>query len=347
MEQLSKLHIYSLGKAAVNKERSSNKLIIVPLEHMLMVDGEISINSTNVDVTGTDGLGQTYATSMTTDYTIEADWLPLSPGGYQQTAPDIRRDERVLIWRFADSNNFFWTETGLDNHLRKLETVCQMYSDTTDEEDQVLNPNNSYVYTLSTHEGHVTFTTANTNGEPTRWAFQLNTKDGTFLLTEDNKNEVFIDAVNTYILITNADKSMMEFDKEDIRITCNRDLTITCGRDMEVNVGNNMTVNVANDQSITVGNNQDWNVASNVTGNVGSNYDITVGGNYTLKASDVAVTSPNSSFSGNVSVGGNCTVSGNISSGGNATVSGNLNASGKISGMQVSSSSPMSAPAYL
>jgi len=331
-KQASKLTIYSLGKVATNKALDSDEIEVIPIEHLLLIDGNIGSNLTTTTVTGTDADWQAYGSAMTTDNVIKARWLPLD-NGYQQTSPDVRRDERVLLWRFGDSNDFYWTSLGLDNHLRRLETVVHMYSDTKDEKQMALTQDNSYVHTISTHEGHVTFTTSNENGEPTRWLFQLNTKEGTFLIAEDNGNEVFIDAVNTYISVLNADKSWLELDKVDIRMTCENDMLLKCGNDMTIDVGNDMT--------ITVGNNQTFNIGNNVDGTVGSNYTLNVSSNYSLTASDVSVSSPNSSFSGNVSIGGN------LSTSGNATTGGNIQAGGIVQAAQVTSAAPMKAPAYL
>ena len=291
----SKLHIYSLGKAAENKPLSENRLMVIPIEHLMLLDGELKSEPTENEKEGVDATGQHYSVSATTDNAIEADWLPYN-GGYQMTAPDVRRDERVLIWRFADSDEFYWTPLGLDNHLRKLETMSFMVSGTRDEEEEELSPDNSYVFTISTHEGHISLTTSKANEEATCWAMQFNTKDGRFLLTEENGNEVEIHGIDNYISLLNADKTHVELDRRDIRIFCENDFrleaqnsiyikTKTFTTDCDTYTLNCESSYELNCQTMTV--NADSSVKINTA-------------NLTVKSDSNTFDTPNSTFTGSV-----------------------------------------------
>lgn len=288
----SYLQIYSLGKAAANKPRDTNLLRVTPMEKMVLLDGAIASKPTELEIEGQDADGQAYNTMIQTDNALEADWFPMS-AGYQQTAPDIRRGELVILWRFGDSNQLYWTPAGLDNHLRKLETVTFMLSGTTDEEDETLSADNSYVFTASTHDGILSMTTSKANNEALIWAMQLNTREGRFIFTDENLNEIEIDGVNHFISIKNADNSRLELDKTNINMHCDDHFTLNAG------------------QSITI---------------TTKTFDVTCD-TYTLKASDsitmqtgtMTVTSdsntfntPESKFTGNVTCVGLTATRGNI-----------------------------------
>lgn len=328
----SQLHIYSLGKAAVNKELGESLLRVIPLEYTILADGELTSKLTEVEVDGVDSTGTHYSTSATTDNAIEADWLPMD-GGYQQTAPDVRRDERVLIWRFGDSNRFFWTPLGLDNHLRKLETVTLMFSGTQDEAEEEMSPDNSYVFTVSTHEGHITLTTSVANEELTRWALQFNTREGRFILTEENGNEFFIDAANSYISLTNADHSKIELDRRDIRIHCDDHFLLEAGQSITMRTKTFKieceTYELVASQSIRMQT---------------QSFDIETG-TFQLQSDSSTFNTPNSTFSGNVSVGGNLGVTGDFtSSGSSANIAGVSISSGTINCQTVNASVRVNAP---
>ena len=233
----SSFQIYSLAKVAEHKERDSNMIQAIPIEQMLLGEGGIGSNPTAIEVGGTDADGRHYNTATMTDRAISADWLPQS-GGYQMTAPDVRKGERVLLWRMADSETIYWSALGFDNHLRRGETVVMMFSATEEEvenpDEFQLNHENAYVLTVSTHDGHFTLTTSKQMDEPTAWAIQLNTKEGKFLVTEENGNEVEIDGVNSYLNLLNADKSQIELDRRDIRMFCEDNFSLKAGKTVHI-----------------------------------------------------------------------------------------------------------------
>lgn len=230
----SEFRIHGLGKVAENKKPSSTTIMVVPIDKLTMLDGEIKSNPTVVESEGTDADGKPYVSSATVDNTYEADWLPFS-GGYQMTAPDVRRGERVLLWRMADSEDIYWTPLGLDNDLRKLETVVTMLSATADESDTEQTADNSYCFTASSHEKILSLSTSKANGEPTSWAIQLNTGTGTLIVTEDDGHEISINVPEKQILLINADKSAVVIDKQDISFICDNDLDMTAANSVTVN----------------------------------------------------------------------------------------------------------------
>jgi len=226
---VSSFKIYSLGKVAENKVRSENKIKVTPFEPLNMLDGEIKSNPEQLEVEGTDAAGEQYTSSITTDNTLEADWWPFSPGN-QATAPDVRRGETVLLWRLGDSNEFYWMALGLDNDLRKLETVVMMYSATQDEAEETLTADNSYVLTVSSHDKLLSLSTSKANGEYTRWNAQFNLADGRFIITEDNGHEISIDVPERQIVLLNPDMSRIVIDKTNIDMYCDDDFSMTAGK---------------------------------------------------------------------------------------------------------------------
>ena len=223
-ENKSNFHIYSLGIVAMNKKLDEKVILVTPIEDLMMLDGELVSNQTETTATGVDAQGKTYTTKVTTDRAIEALWLPW--GSNRHTPPDVRRGERVLLFKFSGNNQFFWKELGWDDHLRRLETVVYQWSDIQDEDKNPLELENNYSLEVSTHLGQVTLRTAKANGEYCLYAFQIDAKNGKVTLTDDLGNTVTLDSANTKIELINALKSKVVLDKQKILAHADDSITL-------------------------------------------------------------------------------------------------------------------------
>lgn len=246
----SKLQLYSWGVAAENKPANTNKLKVTPTEPFSLSEGEIKAKPEILTATGSKPDGTPYEVPVVSDQAIEAMWLPLDSGN-RYTAPDIRRGERVVLWRFADLDRFFWTPAGLDNHLRRLETAVFAFSGVTPETEDATLPENCYYLEVSTHQKTVTFQTSDKNGEFCRYVFQFNTKDGTVLLSDDIGNEIEVDSRSNRIELTNADKTFVKLERRSVTVKANdvtidaKDTKITGNVDIKGNVKIGGTLEIA------------------------------------------------------------------------------------------------------
>ena len=212
--QTSKYRFYSFGQVANNKPPSSDMIQVTPIEALTMLDGEIISAPMAAETKGTDASGIAYQTKVKTDNAIEAKWMPMRSN--RRTAPDVRRGERVFIWQYADTDKYYWTETGWDDHLRKLETAIFSFSGTMDEAADSLDPVYCYSFEISTHTGNVTLRTSKANGEFCLYSMQFNTKDGRVLLTDELGNQFEMDSKKSVLQLLNADKTNIKIDKRTI-----------------------------------------------------------------------------------------------------------------------------------
>lgn len=204
MNQISKLHIYSLGIVATNKPLSTDEIEVTPIEVSMMLDGELSDARTTMAASAKDSDGAAYSVEVDTATTIKAKWAHFGRGN-RMTPPDVRRGDPVIIWRFGDTDQFYW-ETRDDMGLRRLETVIWRFS-ATKEESAKLSAKNSYMVELSTHKKLLHIHTSQANGEYCGWSIQLNTAEG-FLQFEDTKgNTILMNAKENQIELQNADNS--------------------------------------------------------------------------------------------------------------------------------------------
>lgn len=297
---------YSMGIAVVNKPRTQSDLLVCPVEVFPLNAGELSAEEELHEDEWKDYYDIEYKVSTVTRRAIRCKHLSMSSNSV--LAPDIRVGERVFIYRYADADEFYWVDPGLDAHLRRLETKLWLFSADPDGlSDAPRSAENSYMLELSTHDKLITFKTTNLNSEPFVYTFQLNTENGHFTITDDVGNYVMLDSQETSIEFENSDKTHVKLTKKNI----------------SVYAPNNIDIVADNDISIK---------CKNLTQTIGGNYTTKVTGSTTIQSNGYTLKSPTVDFT--------CT----FSLTGNVTLTGNMTCSGMIQCMQLTSTLPISAP---
>jgi hypothetical protein len=211
----SQFRIVDLGIVAENKPLSSKIILVTPLESLPFLQGEIRQTPEVITAEGTDANGVSYTEKMITDLTVEATWLPIGNTN-RRTAPDVRRGERVVLWQSGNSDRYYWTSMGMDDNLRKLETVVYTFSGTANESVDSTDPDQCYYVEVSTHNKQITLQTSDKNGEPFRYTFQFNTGEGVVTLTDDVGNYFEFDSSETKLTLKNKDGTWVSLDRKDI-----------------------------------------------------------------------------------------------------------------------------------
>jgi hypothetical protein len=248
----SQFQVYSMGIAADNKHLESDVLHVNPIEVTSFGDGELDARLDNHEGSGTDKSGDSYSVKVKHTSAIEAKWLRLGHTN-RRTAPDVRRGERVLLYRHSDSGEMYWDTMGMDDHLRRLETVIYSWSDIQEENKDATEPANSYSFELCTHTKQATFRTVKGDKEPFFYTFQFNTKEGVVLLTDDVGNYFELNSAKSYVKLHNKDGATMVLDRENsdtyapnsIAIRSEKDISFQCRR-FSIEAGNNINIHAQN-----------------------------------------------------------------------------------------------------
>lgn len=242
--QFSKLRFYSMGIVAQNKALGSKMIEVTPVEELPMLDGEINAALTTNTSSGTDANGSAYNASAASAASIQATWLSLSVSN-RLTAPDVRRGEAVMILQFADSTEkYYWMTLKDDISLRRLETVVWGISASKNENDPV-DHDHIYYVEFSTHTKTVTLHTCKADGEPYAYTMQLNTKDGTFTLTDDIGNYLHLNSGQNQWEIKNASGSHFDMLQENLTVTI-PDTTLFKTKDFKIQASNTFDVDATN-----------------------------------------------------------------------------------------------------
>jgi hypothetical protein len=284
-EMFSELKPYSLGIVAENqkladKDGKPNRVVeVTPIEDVPMLDGEIKSGIVSDTVTSTDRNGGEFQVKTDTANSIPATWLPLC-GGNRFTAPNVRRGEMVMLYKFADEDKFFWTTLFDDLKLRKLETVIWAFSGTKKEAADV-NGDNYYFMEVSTHKGLIHLHTSKANGEFAAVDVQLNTKDGFFQFKDDTGHVFIIDFKEKQMAMQNPDGTSFEINKKNFIITVPETYKLVAKKKIE-EIGE--TINIKAGTSITEKTGSySLEASSSLTEKAGS-YDLNSSGVANLKA---------------------------------------------------------------
>lgn len=206
-----------------------------PLQH-----GEVSSTPQKHPTQHTDSTGKLSKQEVLAGSSVRAKWLKIGDSN-RITPPNIRRGERLMVYRLGDTDKYFWDTIDVDNHLRKLETVIWVFSATQKEEDGI-DLDNYYYIVLSTHDKKIRLQTSAANNEPYRYSIQIDTDGSTVDISDDNGNKIHLSSKEHVIALENTDKSSVIIDKTEIFLNANDKITMNTSV-VEINASTKVDIN--------------------------------------------------------------------------------------------------------
>lgn len=305
------------GRVAAPKKRSSPIISATIVEFNPYLDGELTGSVNRSEITGKDKSGNDYTASINETDSISATWMPM--GSNRGTAPDVRRGERVEIWRYADSNVYYWKEIGLDDNLRRLETITIFLSNESDPtKEYTPGLEQSYYISASTHDKNITIATNKNDGEEFAYTVQINSKDGNITIQDDVGDIIQLDSAAIRILLKNKNGTEVYLEEDEIHLNAVTDIIESAPKNYSINCKN---------YSLT---------AETVAINARTSYNVTAPGSF-------SVDTPNAVFTGKVTCAGLAS-SGPASLGGGVEVNGSSTFNDPIQANGITSSAPISGP---
>jgi len=181
--QRSKFHLYSMGIVAADKDEDGWEIECYPVENMSYRDGNIDDEDV-IKITNENIYLKVDDIVLTKRVTVEATWLQLHNTN-RITPPNVKKGEQIEIYRYANTDEFFWCTPYYEKDLRRLEKVIHYYGNTTNFMEE-LNNDNTYWTKIDTINKMVHLHTSDNDGEHTTYDITIDTAAG-IMTTLDGK----------------------------------------------------------------------------------------------------------------------------------------------------------------
>lgn len=218
--------IVSRAYSAENLELGSKILDVFIPEVSGFIDGEVTAHRTTLQTNGVDHRGNPYTVAITTANSIQATWRQM--GSNRVTPPNVRRGERIDIWQYENVDKYYWSASGEDDHLRRLESATWAFSNTKDEGTKEIDESNSYNFKVSTHEKIIDLNTSQSDDEPYSHHIQIDTKNGNMHYRDSDGNYIQVEAKTRTITMENADGSKAVLEGQNATLHAPNEVNIKC-----------------------------------------------------------------------------------------------------------------------
>jgi len=187
LNDISRFHMYSVAIVAKDIEEDGFIVECFPIENMTHVDGDIAYVE-GITVSNEDIDNEAEVIVLNKSVTIKAKWLALGHSN-RKTAPMVKKGEQVMLFRYANEDEFYWMTMYNEFDLRRKEKVIHYYSNT-DNFKEDLHDDNTYWTKIDTINKEVSMHTSDNDGEITTYDLKMKTDEG-YVELKDGKNNFF------------------------------------------------------------------------------------------------------------------------------------------------------------
>lgn len=266
--------VFTVGVVAISKGEDGDEISFFPIEHLSETDGHIDLDETITTVTE-NILGQIEVPTLTKSTWLSAKWKPVGQSN-RYTAPNVRRGELVLVYRYGNTEELYWDTLGHFPEYRRKEKVKYVYGNYDDFNNDITDEL-SYWYSIDTINKLVEFHTGyDDNGsEHTKYDFTIETKEGMFTAKDDRGNIVTMDSkedIFNQVVLKEYNLEVGEY----TTLTVGKDHTVDIGEYCSVKIGKDYSIGVGENKNLTIGKDHSVKVSGSSKLDVGGKYDITL-----------------------------------------------------------------------
>lgn len=197
--------VYGIGYAVKDLPPGETVLEIFLQEHMAGHTGEFKADGGEDESVG--GVSKTPLGSITKStlkkgVTIKASWR--AKGSNRITAPTVYQGEMVTVYRYGNSDRFYWTLEHFEHDLRRKEVVVYAFSNLDKEESfgEQFDAESSYYVKFDTINKIVHLHTSDNDKEKAAYDFMLNTKEGIFTIKDNKGNSIVLESPKGALTVT-------------------------------------------------------------------------------------------------------------------------------------------------
>ena len=207
----SKLRTYCIGIVATDKPRHTDVISFYPVEGLSFEEGNPADNKEDVDVVIANAAGKSQKSKTERKSVLNARWFSDGSDG-RQTAPDVINGETVRIYKYGDSDVFYWKTMFRECEIRRKEHVVFAYGNLASGRTP-WTMESSYGNMWSTHDKKIMFWTTTSDGEKFKYNFAIDTLNSYYEMKDDIGNSFGFLSQPHQIFMKNATGSMIQFEK--------------------------------------------------------------------------------------------------------------------------------------
>lgn len=227
MSEESGLKTYCIGIVTKNKPVGTDIIEFYPSEKLSFEDGKVDEIKEEKSSATPNINGVTHQAKSERSAVMEARWFPDGNDG-RQTAPDVVNGETVRIYRYADSETYYWNTMLREPNLRRLEHVVTAYSNLKSGR-KPFGVESSYGWLFSTLDKKVRIWTSQSDGESFSYELLIDTKENTVRLKDNVGNEFGINSEEKIVFLKNADNSQVVLNGSKIETSSSESISETTG----------------------------------------------------------------------------------------------------------------------
>lgn len=187
----SLLKPFSIGIVIEDKQRGSDHVKVSPMEQLPMQSGDMTQDKRSYETTTSDASGVKRSSKVEGSNFVIAKWFSQNSTN-RLSAPDVYKGESVQLYRFADTDEYYWTCVFREPGLRKLETMLVGCSNNPG--GGAFNRNSSYYAEVSTYDSHIAVHTSQSNGEPYGYDINIDAAQGVITIKDTVNNTITLDS---------------------------------------------------------------------------------------------------------------------------------------------------------
>lgn len=189
----SNLKLYSLGIVTKDKLPGDDYIEVCPIEKFSIQESNELGKKEKIDKSSLkDSNNKGFDTEVKHSNVVKAKWISLGVSN-RTTAPDVYKSETVLLFKFADVNEYYWTTIFREPNLRRQETVLYSYSNLKSGLE-AYDLDTSYYFLVDTRNKKIVLKTSNNDGELTTYNVTIDTKKGSVEIKDGKNNFIQLDS---------------------------------------------------------------------------------------------------------------------------------------------------------
>lgn len=197
---VSNLKLYSLGIVVETKPPGTDFILVSPIETLnIQTPGSIKEYSKDFKGDKKELESANFKSEHEAKNYFRAKWIPFGHSN-RITAPDVVVNETVILFKFGEVNEYYWTTIFREPELRRLETVNYGYSNVRDGiASKSFDKTTSYWQEISTRDKYIHIHTSMNDGEPFEYDVVIDTKTGFINMRDNVGNFIELNSPNNAI----------------------------------------------------------------------------------------------------------------------------------------------------